>query len=121
MTLRLLPALILALAAVPAQAEVFKWIDEKGQVHYSNAPPPSVAGKAQVVEDQISVMGMDPSVRAWADRRFATRERQEELDWQMRQSSMYVQPASYGSGYDSGYYPSYYGGYYAGGAYLRRP
>ena len=125
MTPRLLPALILALAAVPlslpAAAEVYKWIDARGQVNYSNAPPPSVAGKAQVVEEQISIIGMDPQVRVWAERRFADRERQDELDWQQRQRSMYLQPASYGygSGYDSGYYPSYYGGYYAG--YYRRP
>ena len=124
MTPRRLPALILALAALPAHAEVYKWVDAKGQINYSNAPPPSVAGKAQVVEEQISVMGMDPAVRAWAEQRFAARERQEELDWQQRQQrAMYTQPAStgYGSGYESSYYPaSYnYGGYYGG--YYRRP
>jgi hypothetical protein len=114
MTPRLLPALILALAALPAQAEVYKWIDAKGQVNYSNAPPPSLAGKAQIVEEQISVMGLDPAVRAWAERRFAAQERQEEIDWQQRQRSMHIQPAS------TSYYPSsFYGGYYGG--YVRGP
>lgn len=135
MTPRLIPALILALAALPAQAEVYKWVDAKGQVNYSNAPPPSVAGKAQQVEERISVMGMDPAVRAAAERRFAYREQQEELDWQQRQQrAMYVQTAtptpspSYSSGYSGDYYPAtYYGGYYGGysgryyGGYARRP
>jgi hypothetical protein len=123
---RLLPALILALAALPAQAEVYKWVDAKGQINYSNAPPPSVAGKAQVVEEQISVMGMDPAVRAWADQRFAARERQEEADWQQRQQrATYLQTSSpsygYSSGYGGDYYPSsYYGGaYYPAVAYRR--
>ena len=122
MTPRLIPALILALAALPAQAETYKWVDDKGQINYSNAPPPSVAGKAQLVEEQISVMGMDPAVRAYAERRFAYREQQEELDWQQRQRTMTMQTASpsYGSDYESSYYPmSYYGGYY--GAYVRGP
>jgi hypothetical protein len=128
MTPRLLPALILALAALPAHAEVYKWVDAKGQVNYSNAPPPSVAGKAQVVEEQISVMGMDPAVRAWAEQRFAAQERQEERDWQQRQQrAMYTQPVytppsstSYGSSYSGDYYPYYGGGYYYGG-YVQRP
>ncbi|MFY9316125.1 MAG: DUF4124 domain-containing protein [Burkholderiales bacterium] len=33
MTPRLIPALILALAALPAQAGTYKWVDEKGQVN----------------------------------------------------------------------------------------
>ena len=122
MTLRLIPALILALAALPAQAETYKWIDEKGQVNYSNAPPPSVAGKAQQVEEKISVIGMDPAVRAWAERRFADRARADELDWQQRQRAVYLQTLSpgYGSGYSDDDYPSsYYPGYYGG--FVRRP
>jgi hypothetical protein len=93
MTPRLLPALILALAALPAQAQVYKWVDARGQVNYSNAPPASVAGKAQAVEEQLSVMGMDPHVRTWAEQRFAAQERAEELDWQQRQRATYMQPA----------------------------
>ena len=36
-------AVLLALAAalaLPAQAEVYRWVDEHGRVHYSNAVPP---------------------------------------------------------------------------------
>ena len=42
--------LVLALLAAPATAaDVYRWVDEKGTVHYSNAtPPPGV--KAKVVD-----------------------------------------------------------------------
>ena len=114
MTLRLLAVLILA-AALPAQAQVYKWVDAKGQVNYSNAPPPTAAGAAQPVEDKLSVIGMDPAVRAYAERRFAERARADELDWQRRQalSIQYSQqPAGgYSDSYtSSSYYPGYYGG-----------
>jgi len=39
---RLLPLLFL-LAAAPAHAQVFKWVDASGKVHYSDQPPPSSA------------------------------------------------------------------------------
>lgn len=35
----------LLLAAVPAEAEVYKWTDETGKVHYSDAPPPGQKAK----------------------------------------------------------------------------
>ncbi len=33
-------ALLFAFAALCAQAQVYKWTDEKGQVHYGEQPPP---------------------------------------------------------------------------------
>ncbi len=122
---RLAAALILAALALPAHADIYKWVDKKGQVNYSNTPPPQAAAKAKAVEDKISVMGMDPAVRAWADRHFADKARAEELDWQVRQQALaaqrYSEPVSYGYG-DTGYgyaSPYYYGGlFYAG---HRRP
>jgi len=33
-------ALLFALAALGANAQVYKWTDEKGQVHYGEQPPP---------------------------------------------------------------------------------
>jgi hypothetical protein len=36
---RILPFLILALA-VPAQAQVYKWVDANGKIQYSDNPPP---------------------------------------------------------------------------------
>ena len=127
MTPRLAAALILAAIALPARADTYKWVDEKGRVNYSNTPPPHAAGKAQPVEDKISVMGMDPGVRAWADRHFADKARAEELDWQVRQQALaaqqYVQPASYSGsdyGYGYGYSSPYYGGVFYATSY-RRP
>ena len=60
---RLLIALALALAALPARADSYKWIDSKGQVNYSNAPPPSALELMQLVEERISVSGADPATR----------------------------------------------------------
>jgi len=33
-------ACLILLAALPAAAEVYRWVDEKGTVHYSNEAPP---------------------------------------------------------------------------------
>ena len=35
---RILPALLLLLA-LPAQAEIYKWVDERGRTHFGEAPP----------------------------------------------------------------------------------
>ena len=124
MTLRPAAALLLALAALSAQAQTYKWVDAKGQVNYSNAPPPQVAGKATQIEDRVSVMGMDPAVRAWAERRFADQARADEADWQRRQQAMaqqayYTQPMG---GYNDSYYDRYGYAYpWYGVAAVRRP
>ncbi|HEU5176157.1 MAG TPA: DUF4124 domain-containing protein [Burkholderiales bacterium] len=39
----------LMLAATPAMGQVYRWVDEKGTVHYSNTTPPAGA-KAKVVD-----------------------------------------------------------------------
>lgn len=91
---RLAALLLLALAAPVAQAEVYKWVDEQGRTHYSNAPPPAAAGKSQAVEERMSVMGMDPVVRAWAERKFAMEAQAEERDWQLRQRALAAQQAA---------------------------
>jgi hypothetical protein len=48
----------LACSTLPAQAaEVYRWIDERGVVNYSNEPPPKNAAvkDVRVVEDRLSV------------------------------------------------------------------
>jgi hypothetical protein len=108
---RLLIAALLFAAAVPARAEVYKWVDENGKVTYSNVRPPGAAGKAEAVEEKISVMGMDPAVRAAAERRFAAQAQAEELEWQRRQQAMLLQQASQPApapATSDSYYPSYY-------------
>jgi hypothetical protein len=42
----LLLAALLVLA-VPAQSQVYKWVDEDGKVHYSDKPPPPSARKSE--------------------------------------------------------------------------
>jgi len=136
MTPRLLAALTLTLAVLPAHAEVFKWIDAKGQVNYSNKPPADAAKLAQPVEERLSVVGGDGASRDSAARleaRLAQRAKYEELDWQQRQRAMVVHRGTptvacgYGgycgdnyssSSYDGTYgqyYPAYYTPYSYGG------
>ena len=41
---------LLALCFVTAaQAQYYRWVDEKGKVHYGDRPPPEVAGKTQTM------------------------------------------------------------------------
>jgi hypothetical protein len=114
----LLAVLTLPLAAAPAQADVYKWVDDSGVTHYSDAPPPNKLNKAKVIaEDKLSTYQTDPAVmRSLAqtaaqlhndnlERRVERLQRELELQ---RQASQY---ASADDGmYDSGY--GYGGGYY---------
>jgi hypothetical protein len=43
---RCLAALLLALAIPAAWAQVFKWVDENGRVHYGEKPPPGAKANA---------------------------------------------------------------------------
>ena len=47
--MRLLSLLCLLVVAAPASAQIYRWVDGKGNVHYSNTTPPSGV-KAKVVE-----------------------------------------------------------------------
>lgn len=40
-------AAVLMFAAIGAQAEVYKWTDDKGRVHYSDQPPPTAPAAAK--------------------------------------------------------------------------
>ena len=46
--LLVLPLLLSAAVAVPAQAQMYKWKDAKGVTHYTDTPPPASAKKAEV-------------------------------------------------------------------------
>lgn len=51
--------------ALPATAQqMYKWVDERGVVSYSNSPPPNAgkAGKVDVVEERVSVYTPDPLI-----------------------------------------------------------
>jgi hypothetical protein len=58
-----LAAMLLSSATLSA-AELYKWVDDKGVVNYSNEPPPKTkGGKAPtVVEDRLSVYTPEKSV-----------------------------------------------------------
>jgi hypothetical protein len=58
-----LAAILLAVAPL-TEAQVYKWVDDKGVVNYGNKPPAtSRGGKApSVVEDRVSVYSPDPTV-----------------------------------------------------------
>ena len=44
---RWIPMLVAALMAVPAAAELYKWVDADGNVHYTDTPPPPTAKKSE--------------------------------------------------------------------------
>ena len=116
MKLRLWLALALTFAVLPARADTYKWIDGKGQVNYSNAPPPSALELIQLVEERISVSGADPATRdalARMEARLEERRQYEVQDWLQRQRAMVMQGAphadcGYGGYCGDGYAPSYY-------------
>ena len=47
--LRLL-LLALLIAPLPAGAEVYKWTDAQGRLHYSDSPPPEVKAKQVTIK-----------------------------------------------------------------------
>lgn len=48
---RLLPALLL-LAALPARADIYKWVDESGRTHFGEEPPAKYMKKATALTPQ---------------------------------------------------------------------
>ena len=54
--------LALALCTGLACAGSYKWVDEKGVVNYSNAPPPQ-ATKVKAVEERLSNYETDPQLK----------------------------------------------------------
>jgi hypothetical protein len=118
-------ALLLALAAAPAAAETYKWVDAKGVVTYSDTPPPSTAAKPQVVAERVSVMPPDPMFTAAAaalEARLARRAQYEEADYALRQRYMLeaqltqMNYAAAADAYAEAAYAAYYG--YGGWGYV---
>lgn len=84
----LLPLVLLLAVSVPLQAETYKWVDERGVTNYSNTPPPARALQRSVVEERISVVPADPSLRAAGvalHMREARRAQAVASDWRLRQ------------------------------------
>jgi len=53
--------ILLAAASAPAHAQVYKWVDEAGQTHYSDKAPAS-AKKVSTVADRVSTYTPDPAL-----------------------------------------------------------
>ena len=49
-------------AIVPASAELYKWVDERGVTNYSNEPPSGAASKLAHVENRVSVYTPDETL-----------------------------------------------------------
>ena len=45
MASKLLLSVLLAVAALPVQAKMYKWVDAQGKVHYTDTPPPESASQ----------------------------------------------------------------------------
>ena len=61
MTTRTLVLVVAALAATSAWAQQYRWIDEKGRVHYTDTPPPPSAKSAQKKNLKGNELGQQPS------------------------------------------------------------
>jgi hypothetical protein len=99
--MRLIPALLAAIIALgletsAAEAQTFKWLDERGVVNYSNAPPPGVAAKAakaQTIDERVSTYEPDPTLKGVA-RGPSYYEQQLEREWAQRQRLMAMNNAA---------------------------
>ena len=108
--LRILLATFVA-AAPLAQAETYKWVDERGVVNYSNAPPPDAAKSpvpAQTVPDRVSTYQTDRVTNQSIDvyRRLDA----DQQEWLQRQylMAMQAQAAPQQTATDYYYAPAYY-------------
>jgi len=115
--LRALVVVLAAAWALPAGAETYKWLDERGVVNYSNSPPPiATAGKKlERIDDRLSTYQSDPVLlRVAALRAGAPRPDYAEMEWLQRQRIMAEQQAYAMQQCDPrlncspGYLPSYY-------------
>ena len=57
--IRLVLLTISLLLAWPASAQLYRWVDEQGQVHYSDQPPPTNIKKTQRIKTPASHAGAE--------------------------------------------------------------
>lgn len=57
---RYLP-LLLCLLALPVCAELYKWTDENGKIHYSDQPPPANVKKSETIKAPKPVVAPPPT------------------------------------------------------------
>ena len=68
-------AISFLLAAPPASAEVYKWVDEKGVTHYSETPPPGRKSGALPIKPAPPAEAV-PSAKTWREQEGDLLERQ---------------------------------------------
>ena len=59
--LRSIVLLLAALGASSAAAQQYRWVDDKGRVHYSDTPPPASAKSAQKKNLKGNAIGQQPN------------------------------------------------------------
>ena len=77
-------AVLLAFAPA-AQAETYKWVDERGVVNYSNSPPPAAAKAPQQIAERVSTYQTDPALRSVVARGVTPYEAMLHQEWMQRQ------------------------------------
>jgi hypothetical protein len=118
---RILVLSLAALFALPAKAETYKWVDERGVINYSNTPPASVKAPQPLPSmERVSVIEGDEATKAASTQRGPSYyEQQLEREWAQRQRLMSAEKAAtpapctptdyFSCAYDdprlSGYYP----------------
>ena len=81
MKIRFLIVAGLAACSMAAVADIYKWVDADGKVHYSNTPPPKTNVEKVNVEDPAPPTGGGtpaPSAEYWKQKDDEFRKRQEE-------------------------------------------
>ena len=73
------------LAAVAAHAQVYRWVDEQGKVHYGERPP--AGAKANAIEDRLATPPGAPAQKGASDAA------QQERDFQRRRMEREQQEA----------------------------
>jgi hypothetical protein len=67
---RLPLAVVLAALAIPASAQLYKWVDDKGVTNYGSTPPANARSVEKVDESRVTtVPGLKPEEREAAEKR----------------------------------------------------
>lgn len=72
--MKIILPLILALAALPAYAQLYKWTDADGKVHYSDRPQDGARSKEIAVQRAATKPAAAPA-NDWQQRELESRER----------------------------------------------
>jgi hypothetical protein len=64
---------LLALSALPAQAEIYKWTDANGKIHYSDRPQDGIDAKVQPLSGVQATSSTAAAKDDWREREQASR------------------------------------------------